>query len=1152
MKVLLFFLPFILISSILFSGCLAAGIGAGISSETLIKDSLSPPTLVTFSPDPTNNNKPTLDWRNLTGATKYHIQIDNNPEFTSPVVDVVDVPLSTYTSPSLPDGTYFWRVSGMDEAGNESDFSEVDSLTVDTEPPPVPTFVAFDPDPTNDNTPTLDWDDMTGAVGYHIQIDDDSDFSVTLVDDSSVPLSTYTLLPLVDGTYFWRVGSIDEAGNESDFSSTDNFTIDTEAPEVPTLIPYSPDPTNNKTPTLNWIDVTGAVQYNILIDDDPGFNIPVVDADVSGSTFTPSSLTDGTYHWKVRSIDEAGNESDISLPDSFTVNTVVSGIPTLIPYNPDPTNNKTPTLDWSDVTGAAKYHLQIDDDSEFNSPVVDDNNVLASTYTPSLVTDGTYFWRVSSISEAGDESDFSLVDSFTLDTVALEVPTLVTYSPDPTNNNTPTLDWDDVASAVNYHIQVDDDSDFSSPVVDDSDMLVSNYTPTSTLSDGTHYWRVSSIDEPGNESSFSEADVFTVDTTAPAVPTLVPHPDPTNDNTPTLDWNDITGAVKHRIQIDDNSGFSSPIVDDSDVSVSTYTTSASPDGTYFWRVNSIDAAGNESNFSGVDDFTVDTIIPVTNTVNPMSGSIILESTQILITFSKSMNPSTFSLVGIMASESDGGVWSTTANANDTLTVSPAITWTDGVGKTLTIDVRDIAGNPLSTLSLSYDIFTGGIVYVRDSNGSDTNLGTATLPKKTIQAAIDLADSLYTTAEVHVAEGTYNVSYQAGTHVVIKEGISLYGGYSSTNWNTRDPNIYTTTIQDTSTSGGIPNYPNRAIQAVGTSATIIDGFTINGGGGNYSSAFYNNGSPTIQNNSVNGGSGSSESYGIFALGSATIENNTINGGSGGNNSYGIFALGSPTIKNNTINGGSAGSGSSFGIYNGNSSSTPSSATIENNTINGGSPGSGSSFGIYISYSSPTIRNNIIYGGTGNNNSFGIGNSGSPTIHNNTINGGTGNNNSYGIYHEDTVSPAIENNIVFTSGGSNRYCIYESGSTSDPLSVRNNDLFDCPTAIYFDKDGNCPGGTNCTLAEMESLTDMTVSGNASDTPTFVSKNGPDGNINTMEDNDWHLVSPLSVTEGGLNGAHSAENWGFTTDKDVNPRSPLDDSSTTEWSMGAYEKD
>jgi hypothetical protein len=45
-------------------------------------------------------------------------------------------------------------------------------------------------------------------------------------------------------------------------------------------------------------------------------------------------------------------------------------------------------------------------------------------------------------------------------------------------------------------------------------------------------------------------------------------------------------------------------------------------------------------------------------------------------------------------------------------------------------------------------------------------------------------------------------------------------------------------------------------------------------------------------------------------------------------------------------------------------------------------------------------------------------------------------------------------------------------------------------------------------------------------------------------------LSCTYEGLNGAHSSENWGYTIDKAGNPRSPIDDSDTEGWSMGAYE--
>ena len=56
------------------------------------------------------------------------------------------------------------------------------------------------------------------------------------------------------------------------------------------------------------------------------------------------------------------------------------------------------------------------------------------------------------------------------------------------------------------------------------------------------------------------------------------------------------------------------------------------------------------------------------------------------------------------------------------------------------------------------------------------------------------------------------------------------------------------------------------------------------------------------------------------------------------------------------------------------------------------------------------------------------------------------------------------------------------------------------------------------------------------------GADNDINTMDDNDWHLKVPtiFEVYEGGLDLSAF-----FTTDKDGETRTPL-------WSMGCYEYD
>jgi len=76
-----------------------------------------------------------------------------------------------------------------------------------------------------------------------------------------------------------------------------------------------------------------------------------------------------------------------------------------------------------------------------------------------------------------------------------------------------------------------------------------------------------------------------------------------------------------------------------------------------------------------------------------------------------------------------------------------------------------------------------------------------------------------------------------------------------------------------------------------------------------------------------------------------------------------------------------------------------------------------------------------------------------------------------------------------------------------------------------------------------------GNVDVDPLFVDIDGPDDDITTMDDNDWHLSasSPESIRTGGLNGSTDA--WTFTEDRDGSTRTG---DGSIGWSMGAYEQD
>jgi hypothetical protein len=70
-----------------------------------------------------------------------------------------------------------------------------------------------------------------------------------------------------------------------------------------------------------------------------------------------------------------------------------------------------------------------------------------------------------------------------------------------------------------------------------------------------------------------------------------------------FDWSDVSGAASYTIQIDDQSAFSSPTVDQT-VSASTYSTSSLPVTRMWWRVRAVDASGVPGAWSSARRFEV--------------------------------------------------------------------------------------------------------------------------------------------------------------------------------------------------------------------------------------------------------------------------------------------------------------------------------------------------------------------------------------------------------------------------------------------------------------------------------------------------------------------------------------------------------------------
>ena len=96
----------------------------------------------------------------------------------------------------------------------------------------------------------------------------------------------------------------------------------------------------------------------------------------------------------------------------------VPSAPTLLSPAQGATPAQPVTLDWSDVSAATSYRVQIDSSSTISSPFVLDQTVTASQLTAPTLTVRQYWWRVRGINSAGTAGAWSSVRRFTPQAVA--------------------------------------------------------------------------------------------------------------------------------------------------------------------------------------------------------------------------------------------------------------------------------------------------------------------------------------------------------------------------------------------------------------------------------------------------------------------------------------------------------------------------------------------------------------------------------------------------------------------------------------------------------------------------------------------------------------------------------------------------------------
>ncbi|MBU1747154.1 MAG: hypothetical protein KKA73_05660, partial [Chloroflexi bacterium] len=286
---------------------------------------------------------------------------------------------------------------------------------------------------------------------------------------------------------------------------------------------------------------------------------------------------------------------------SYRPTRLLAAVPVLSAIsNPECDGNYT--VDWNDVAGATSYHGQEAQDPGFTVGVRDFN----LTNSQIAIADrgpARYYYRVASV-DGGGESGWSNTESVC---VCPATPTLNAIS-NPEFDGDYTVDWSDVAGAITYTLQTDDNALFASPT--EVYTSASQYA-VSGQATGIWYYRVKAVVGAACESGWSGTQFTAVYDT---LPVLNPISNPDCDGAYTVDWDDVPGTISYDLEEDDDPAFGSPTVRYSGTNTD-YAVSGQAAGRWYYRVHVYFPLGIED-YSNTESVCVCPAIP---TISPISN-----------------------------------------------------------------------------------------------------------------------------------------------------------------------------------------------------------------------------------------------------------------------------------------------------------------------------------------------------------------------------------------------------------------------------------------------------------------------------------------------------------------------------------------------------
>jgi len=455
--------------------------------------------------------------------------------------------------------------------------------------------------------------------GFQVQLSSAPSFS-TIEQDSGVVLSANRIWlapPVPDGSWYWRVRTLDAYDVWSAFSTPESVRVDTTQPVTFVGFASLPDVVDG----LPLLESGNAI---VLTASDAGSGVAQT---LIGVNLRPPSPYTGPFlpsdHGPViltfGSTDVAGNAEDwtfsmVLIDDRPTVSVVSPSAGAWL-------NASMVTVGWAfnDPEGDAQseYETQVSTDPLFGT-VEQTSGVMSSASSSHIfrgLADGTHNVRVRAADQFGAWSPFGPVRSFSVDTF----PPTAVHQWSRTEGAIGGRTW--ILPGATLSLTASDGGSGVADVFVSIDGVVSDYAGPATLSaHGVHVVEYWAEDRAGNAGARTRLDV------------LVDQPPAAVNQGPSsagwvalplqLSWgySDSDGdlAASYEVQVSSDASFSPGSLVATGAAESTATLWESPSishGAYFWRVRVEDEYGVWSTWSTPTPVRVDAIAPVVSAIH---------------------------------------------------------------------------------------------------------------------------------------------------------------------------------------------------------------------------------------------------------------------------------------------------------------------------------------------------------------------------------------------------------------------------------------------------------------------------------------------------------------------------------------------------------